>query len=473
MVDLTFQEIIKVTGGNLLQGNIEHIPSGFSIDTRTLEPGEVFVALKGERTDGHNYLRAAAERGASGAFVSYPPSGEGIPEGFVIIQMADPMKALQDTAAYYRRKLSVRIVGVTGSSGKTTTKDLIAGVLEQRFNTLKTQGNLNNELGFPLMLLKLTPEHQVAVLEMGMSALGEIRFLAQLSGPEVGVITNIGEAHYEVLGSREAIAQAKGELLEELGPQGTAVLNGDDPRQRSLSEKFPGKVIFYGLKTGLEVKGYDLKPSQEMGGQGTAFSVLIEGRRENFIVPLPGEHNVYNALAAVSCGLHLGLTPQEVRQGLRDCCLSAMRMDIHEGPLGITIINDAYNANLSSTLASLKTLFQVGQGRRCIAVLGDMLELGDIQDECHREVGRETARLGIHILLGMGPLMALAVEVAQENGLKEARHFTEHASLCRELIEKLKPGDHVLVKGSRGMKMERIVEYLKNIQEKPRNSDED
>ncbi len=473
MEDLTFEEIIKVTRGKLLQGNIHYLPSGFSIDTRTLEPGEVFVALKGERTDGHNYLGEAFQRGASGALVSYPPAGEKIPEGFVLIQVNNPLKALQDTAAYYRRKLPVRIIGVTGSSGKTTTKDLIAGVLQKRFYTLKTQGNLNNELGFPLMLLKLTPEHQVAVLEMGMSALEEIRFLARLSNPEVGVITNIGEAHYEILGSREAIAQAKGELLQELGPKGTAILNGDDSRQQMLAEQFPGKVIYYGLKNGSQVRGFDLKPVQEKGDWGTVFTVFIEGRREELFIPLPGEHNVYNALAAVACGLYMGLSPGEIRQGLGECCLSVMRMDIQETPWGITIINDAYNANFSSTMASLKTLSQVGQGRRCIAVLGDMLELGDIQEECHREVGREAARLGLHCLLGMGPLMALAVEAAQEKGLKEARYFTEHASLCWELLEILRPGDYVLVKGSRGMKMEKIVEYLKNISKESRNSHED
>lgn len=473
MLDLTFQEIVEITGGELVQGNTGIVPKGFSIDTRTLEPGEVFTALKGERTDGHQYVQAAAQKGASGALISSYPTGQELPEEFVLIRVEDGMKALQDTAAYYRGKCDVRVIGVTGSSGKTTTKDLIAGVLEKCFYTLKTQGNLNNELGFPLMLLKLTPRHQVAVLEMGMRALGEIRFLARLSKPEIGVITNIGEAHYEVLGSREAIAQAKGELLEEMGPQGTAVLNGDDPFQRSMAENFPGKVIFYGLKDDWEVKGFDLKDCREGGNWGTSFSVLIEGRREEFVIPLPGEHNVYNALAAVACGLLLGLNPWEIRQGLKNLRLSNMRMDIHRGPLGIIVIDDAYNANLSSTRASLKTLSQVGQGGRCIAVLGDMLELGDIQEESHREVGREAARLGLYGLLGIGPQMGLAVEEAQKNQLNEARHFVDHDSLCQQLAESLMPGDCVLVKGSRGMRMEKIVEYLKEFQEKSRNSDED
>ncbi|MDO9573369.1 MAG: UDP-N-acetylmuramoyl-tripeptide--D-alanyl-D-alanine ligase, partial [Candidatus Contubernalis sp.] len=446
-MDLTFQEIIKVTGGELLQGNVSRPPAGFSIDTRTLEPGDIFVALKGEHTDGHEFLGKAAQRGGSGALVSQLSFGNIIPQDFVMIRVKDPLKALQDTAAYYRRKLPVRIIGVTGSSGKTTTKDLIAGVLGKCFHTLKTQGNLNNHLGFPLMLLKLTPQHQVAVLEMGMSGRGEIRLLAQLSDPEMSVITNIGEAHYDLLGSREAIAEAKGELLEEMDPGGVAFLNGDDPRLQILAKKFPGKVIFYGLGAAAEVKAFDLRPIQGGEEWGTAFAMQIAGHREEFTISLAGEHNVYNALAAVACGLHLGLNPEEIRQGLSNLSMSSMRMDIQECTSGVTLINDAYNANLSSTMASLRTLSQVGRGHRCFVVLGDMLELGDIQEECHREVGREAAQLGIHCFLGMGSLMSCAVEEAREHGLKESWHFTEHRSLCQKLIEKIMPGDYVLIKG--------------------------
>ncbi|UNC92878.1 UDP-N-acetylmuramoyl-tripeptide--D-alanyl-D-alanine ligase [Candidatus Contubernalis alkaliaceticus] len=464
-MDLTIEEILKVTKGELLQGNVSRPPTGFSIDTRTLKSGEFFVALKGEHTDGHKFLSLAAQRGASGALVSELTSYK-IPQEYVLVRVKDSLKALQDIAAYYRRKLPVRIIGVTGSSGKTTTKDLIAGVLEKRFHTLKTLGNLNNHLGLPLMLLKLTSQHQAAVLEMGMSGREEIRFLARLSAPEIGIITNIGEAHYELLGSREAIAEAKGELLEEMGPDGTAILNGDDFRQQELAKKFPGKVIFYGMGTKAEIKAFELRSIQEGQERGTAFAVQIAGSREEFILPLVGEHNVYNALAAVACGLHLGLNPEEIRQGLWDFSMSAMRMDIQQYASGITVINDAYNANLSSTKASLKTLSQVGRGHRCFAVLGDMLELGDIREECHREVGREAVRMGIHCLLGMGPLMSYAVEEARKHGLKEAEHFEEHPSLCRELIDKIMPGDYILIKGSRGMKMEKIVECLsKNLAE--------
>ncbi|PKM79399.1 MAG: UDP-N-acetylmuramoyl-tripeptide--D-alanyl-D-alanine ligase [Firmicutes bacterium HGW-Firmicutes-13] len=455
---LNFEEIIKTTGGELLQGSTAVPITGFSIDTRTLNEGEVFVALKGEQTDGHEYVLKALEKGASGALVSHLNEGEDLPLDKVIIRVEDPLKALQQAAKYYREKFPVRVIGVTGSSGKTTTKDLIAGILSTRFNILKTEGNLNNHLGLPLMLFKLKRKHQMAVLEMGMSGRGEIRLLADLSHPEIGVITNIGEAHFELLGSVEAIAEAKGELLEVMNSKGTAILNGDDYRLRRMANKFKGQVIFYGLGKEVDCRGFDLV----LEGRSTSFKVLIGNRKEEFTVPFPGEHNVYNALAAISCGLHVGLTAQEIRRGLADFKLSGMRMEIFETPGKVTVINDAYNANLSSTRASLKTLALMGRGSRLTAVLGDMLELGSIAEESHREIGRYAASLGINNLLAVGELMKFAVEEAQTAGLSSFWHFARQNELKEKLREILQPGDYVLVKGSRGMKMENIVEYLKN-----------
>lgn len=456
MDDLNFEEILKVTGGELLQGDTTVPLAGFSIDTRTLKEGEVFTALKGEQTDGHKYLLKAFQKGASGVIVSHVIRGEDYPLNKVIIKVEDPLKALQQTAKYYREKFSVKVIGITGSSGKTTTKDLVAGVLSTRFNILKTEGNLNNHLGLPLMLLKLKRNHQMAVLEMGMSGRGEISLLAGLCHPEIGVITNIGEAHFELLGSIEAIAEAKGELLEAMNSRGAAVLNGDDQRLRRLAGSFRGQVIFYGLGDGVDCRGFDIISK----GRSTSFKVLIENQAEEFIIPLPGEHNVYNALAAISCGMHLGLTAEEIKRGLLDFELSGMRMDIFETSGKVTVINDAYNANLSSTKASLKTLALMGRGSRMTAVLGDMLELGSIAEESHREVGSYAASLGINNLLAIGKLMKFAVEEAQIKGLRSSWYFKDCHELKKKLEKIIKPGDYVLVKGSRGMKLENIVKYL-------------
>jgi len=457
MVDISFEEILRVTAGEMVQGNRWASINGFSIDTRTLKPGDCFVALKGGQTDGHKYIFDAMEKGASGAIISYINEGENYPYDRVIIRVNDPLKALQEISKYYRNKFSVRVIGITGSSGKTTTKDLIASVLGYSFNTLKTEGNLNNHLGLPLMLMELTKDHQAAVLEMGMSDRGEIRLLTKLSRPEVGVITNIGEAHFELLGSVEGIARAKGELLEEMGPGSIAILNGDNYWLRRIAEGFKGKVIFYGIKEEVDIRGYDLAPKNK----GTYFKVNARGQEEELFIPLAGEHNVYNALAAVSCALYFGVSLQEIKHGLVEPELTGMRMEVIDASRGITIINDVYNANLSSTKASLKTLGLVGEGSRLIAVMGDMLELGSIKEKAHKEVGQHAASIGVDIFLGFGNLMSIAVEEARKKGITDSWHFTDHMDLEKKLVEILRPGDYILVKGSRGMKMEKIVEFLK------------
>lgn len=458
MAELNVKEIIKATGGVLLQGDLDTVVKGFSIDTRSLKPGEFFIPLKGENTDGHRFVTEALKKGASGVLVSRDVEGEGLAPERVVIKVRDTLVALQRLSKYHREKIKVKIIGVTGSAGKTTTKDLLASILSISHKTLKTEGNLNNHIGLPLMLLKLLPEHQYGVLEMGMRGRGEIRLLAELSRPQAGIITNIGEAHFELLGSLEAIAEAKGELLEVMGSQGAALLNGDNPWLRSLGNKFEGKVIYFSIGEKLDFQGYDMVYRRT----GTHFKVLIKNREEEFFIPLPGEENLYNALAALSCALHLGITPEEIREGLKAPHLTGMRLEITETPRGVTLVNDVYNANLSSTRASLKTLAMVGKGSRLIAVLGDMLELGSIRENSHREVGSFAARLGVDYFLGLGDSMLLAVEGAKEEGLENSWHFLDHRELCKVLEEVVKPGDCILVKGSRGMRMENVVDFLKD-----------
>ncbi len=459
MLDISYEEILKVTGGEMLQGNIRALIKGFSIDTRTLKPGDCFVALEGEHTDGHKYILDAMEKGASGAIISYINEGESYPANRTLIRVKEPLEALQKISSYYRNKFSLKVIGVTGSSGKTTTKDFIASVLGYSFKTLKTEGNLNNHLGLPLILLRLKKEHQAVVLEMGMRNRGEISLLTRLSRPEVGVITNIGEAHLELLGSKDEIAKAKGELLEEMNSGNTAILNGDNYWLRRIAEEFKGKgkAILYGLQGEVDIKAYGLTPKNK----GTDFKVNIRGQEEDFFIPLPGEHNVYNALAAVTCALYFGVPLQEIKMGLANPDLTGMRMEIIDASRGVTIMNDAYNANLSSTKASLKTLALIGKGSRLIAVLGDMLELGSIKEEAHKEVGQFAASIGVDTILGVGDLMLITVTEARERGVSNSWHFTDHVKLKKKLSEITQPGDYILVKGSRGMKMEKIVEFLK------------
>jgi len=298
-------EIIEMCGGVLLQGNPEQQVSGFAIDSRLVKAGDLFIPFKGEHTDGHLYLAGVAESRAAGAFhdKSVKPS-HSVPANFLLIGVDDTLQALQKLAAVYRRRFELPVIAITGSSGKTTTKDFTAGVLQAGFNTLKTTGNLNNEIGLPLTILELEECHQAAVLEMGMSAPGEITTLCEIAAPTIGVITNIGEAHIELLGSIEAIAKAKGELLDYLGSGGVAVLNGDDPRLLNIGKRFPGKVFYYGFNQG-DIKGF----SMSQRGENHFFRVRFPDKSEGlFEVPLPGRESASNALAALTVGYILGLS---------------------------------------------------------------------------------------------------------------------------------------------------------------------
>lgn len=456
MLCITGSDIIKATGGLLLQGDPGLAVSGFSIDTRSLQEGDFFVPLKGEREDGHTYLAEAIQKGAAGSFFSLkqlPP----LPAESLIIGVADTLKALQQTAAAYRRRFKLPVVGITGSSGKTTTKDLVAGVLSTKLKILKTSGNLNNEIGLPLTLLELNDSHQGAVLEMGMSAPGEIAVLAELARPSIGVITNIGLAHIESLGSVEAIARAKGELLDYMGAGGTAVLNGDDPRLREMGRRFPGKVYYYGFSGG-DFQAVALS----YRGEGSRFQVRFpDGEEYPFGLLLPGRHLAGNALAAITVGWLFELTPEQIAGGLLASELTGGRMQICAAASGARLIDDSYNANPGSVEASLQALLELSAGGRAVAVLGDMLELGQYAAAAHREIGRLAARSGISCLITVGELAAELAAGAKEEGAEVylCQDHIQALSILRELP--LANGWYVLVKGSRAMKMERIVQALR------------
>lgn len=468
MIGLSLTQIGQLVGGQLLndlpqKADIVTV-TGVSIDTRTIKPGELFFALPGERVDGHAFVAQALEAGAAGAVVqqgveirsAQDLAGKINPAP--VLQVPDVLKALQDLAAWYRKQFSIPVIGITGSTGKTTTKDLLAAVLGFRFNTLKTSGNYNNELGVPLTLLQLTDKHQAAVVEMGMRGLGQIAALSQIAAPNLGVITNIGHTHQELLGTQENIALAKGELLESLPANGWAVLNADDPWQVFLGQRCGVRAFYYGLQSTIAgIYATDLRSE----GSGSRFKVHLPQTAGEVWLPVPGQHNVVNALAALSAGWLLGMQLEEMAEGLAKAQLSAMRLAINPGIEATTIINDVYNANPDSMLAALNVLSDTAGSRR-IAVLGEMYELGDYTETGHRQVGAAAARLGVSCLLSVGKLAEHIAQGAREAGMPKALVATvpDNQQAIRLLEAYLQPGDVVLVKGSRGMHMEEIVSAL-------------
>ena len=453
---LTGSEIIEACKGKLLQGDPGKQLSGVTIDSRKVKTGDLFIPFTGEHTDGHLYIKQAFDAGAFGAFHHLDkPVDEQLPEDFLLIGINDSLAALQQLAASYRDRFELPVIGITGSSGKTTTKDFIAGVLSVKYKVLKTTGNLNNEIGLPLTILQLDQSHQVAVLEMGMTAPGEIMTLCEIARPTIGVITNIGEAHIEQLGSVEAIARAKGELLDYLGSGGVAVLNGDDPRLLEVRKRYPGKAFYYGFNQG-DIKG--LKLSQR--GEKSFFRVRFPDNSEGwFESPLPGRESAGNALAALTVGYILGLSLPQIEKGLASSEATAGRLQVLRDPGGMVIIDDTYNANPSSVQAAINVLSELG-GNKTVAVLGDMLELGNIAEDAHRAVGRIAAEGGLGFLITVGEMTRLSSEEAEKSGLK-AYHCSSHNEAL-ETLEKLnlEKDWHILVKGSRGMQMERIVQAL-------------
>jgi UDP-N-acetylmuramoyl-tripeptide--D-alanyl-D-alanine ligase len=453
MAQFTAEELRQATGGELRQGAGPTPVFGVSTDSRNVQVGEVFVALVGEAFDGHNYVAECLAKGAVGVIVSRSLDIE-IPKDAFVLEVENTLHALQDIACFHRSRFSVPVIGITGSNGKTTTKDLIAAVLSQRFITLKTQANFNNEIGLPKTLLGLTTEHEAAVVEMGMRGLGEIRELAAIALPTMAVVTNVSETHIELLRSIENIAKAKAELVEALDEQGVAFLNGDDIFVRNMASRCKGKVIYYGSSAGCDVRAVDI---EILGDAGTKAKVIAGDRELIVTVPVPGRHNVVNAMAAVAVGLTLGLSTEEIQNGISQFAPSAMRMDIKHMKQGYKLINDVYNASPLSMRAAIDTLCDIAEGRK-IAVLGDMLELGEISETAHREIGRYAARQGVTALLTFGTQAYYMVEGALEvkPHPNYVENFQDMAKLSARLREIAKPGDTVLIKGSRGMRMERV-----------------
>nr|PZN36749.1 MAG: UDP-N-acetylmuramoyl-tripeptide--D-alanyl-D-alanine ligase [Bacillota bacterium] len=465
MSRMTVGELAGWVEGEILAGDPGTPLGGVAYDSRQVRPGDCFVALPGSRVDGHDYVGEAAARGAACALVSRPVPA---PPGFSVIRVPDTLLALGMAAARYRQRFDLPVVAVTGSVGKTTTKEMAAAVLGRRYRTLRNAGNLNSEVGLPVVLLnELGPEHEAAVLEMGMRGLGEIAYLCSIARPRVAVVTNVGPTHLELLGSIENIARAKAEAVQALPPDGVAVLNGDDPRVRAMAALAPGEVILYSLEGALGprfVTVQHLRPAQVPGlpVPGTAFTLVTYAGEAEVVLPAPGRHHVQAALAAAGVGLALGLSPAEIAGGLAAYRPAGSRQRFVA--LGdVLILDDTYNAAPASVKAALGVLAELpGPGRR-LAVLGDMYELGEYTEAGHREVGQAAAQVADR-LWAVGELARWIAEGALDAGMDPGavEWHREKGEAIRSLLAALQPGDRVLVKGSRGMRMEEIVAAIEN-----------
>ncbi|MGD1995323.1 MAG: UDP-N-acetylmuramoyl-tripeptide--D-alanyl-D-alanine ligase [Anaerolineae bacterium] len=467
---LTLADIVQGLTGHRPPG-LERRPTRVSVDSREIGPGDVFVALMGEEGDGHDYVGDALAAGAAVAVVEKPvdvdvptvdltkrpptlPKAWSVP---VLLEVSNSLKALQQLAAYWRRRYSPRVVGITGSVGKTTTKELTADVLSRRFVTLKSERSYNNEIGLPLTVLRLTDEHEQVVLEMGMYDVGEIAELAEIALPHVGVVTIIGPVHLERARTMERIVQAKTELVEALppAPEGIAILNYDDKQVLGMREATHARILTYGLSPEADLYADEI---EGLGLEGIRFRLHHAGETLHVRIPLLGRHSVHTALRASAVGLVEGLTWQEILEGLRTPS-PQLRLVAVPGPQGSTILDDTYNASPASTIAALNLLGEL-EGRK-IAVLGDMLELGDYEREGHEKVGLRALEV-VDVLIAVGRLGRIIGESALRWGMDPERvHVEEDNTAATQLLERLVgEGDVILVKGSRGMKMEEIVNAL-------------
>lgn len=430
--------------------------TGYSIDSRTIQPGELFFAVKGEKMDGHDFVRQAIERGAIAAVVSRHRQPR-LPSNLPLVEVDDTLLALQSLATSVRRLWGKPLVGVTGSAGKTTTKEAIAHVLASRLRVHKSEGNFNNHFGLPLMLLKLQPEHDIAVIEMGMSHAGEITALAKIAQPEIGVVTNVAPVHLEFFDSLAGIARAKYELIASLPGSGTAVLNADDEYVSQFGRDFRGKVIKYGLSPTAAVRAENV---ESRGEQGSAFDIVAGSARQRAVLPLVGSHNILNGLAAVAVALNHGFTLSGATAALSTLEAADQRGQVVR--LGnITVINDCYNSNPKALAAMVDALSTMPAKRR-IVVAGEMLELGPAGLDMHRASGRYLAEKGIDVLLGVRGLAEHMV--AGAHGTRTRAHFFRTPEDAGEwLASHTSDGDVVLLKASRGVKLERALETWKSL----------
>lgn len=459
MEPITLSEVLTAVNGRLLgsfdNGNIQ--VSAVDTDSRNMSTGSLFVPLVGERFDGHDYIVRALKSGAYGTLTSRELDHYDPDKFYVLVE--DTILALGQLAHYYRHKFDVKVVAVTGSVGKTTTKDMIASVLSEKFNVLKTEGNFNNNIGVPKTLFRLNRHHDMAVVEMGMNHLGEIDYLSRMANPDVAVISNIGDAHIENLGSRENTLRAKSEIFNGMNGKGVAVLNGDDSLLRTLNGQLSQQILWYGGDQSNDFRclrldeGFDDHMVMEAKAPQGSWSQYI---------PSLGSYMIYSVLSAAAVGSWFGMTTEEIRKGVISFVPTRMRMEILRRGNNITILNDTYNANPQSMRSAVDTLSKMPAQRR-IAVLGDMLELGKLGPVLHEGVGRFVAQKGIDILITVGELAENICVGAGANPQTECYSRPDKEEAKAVLEQVVVPGTVVLFKASRGMHMEELVEYMKEL----------
>ena len=456
METITLAQLLEAVNGKLLGGNQELSTPILRVDTdsRTIHPGALFIPLVGERFDGHAYINSALEGGAIGCLTAR--ERESYREDKFYVKVSNTQRALRDLAAWYKGRFQIPFVAITGSVGKTTAKDMIASVLSTRYRVLKTEGNFNNDVGLPLTLLRLNREHEICVLEMGMDKFGEIDYLAEIVKPEVGIITNIGDAHIERLGSRENIFKAKCELLPHVQKNGLLILNGDDALLSTLRGHTPVPAVFFGQQEGLEYR------AQAVSGDGVSHihCLLTTPHMEREVkIPALGEHMVYPALIATAVAERFGLTPSEIQQGLTQFVPTKMRMNVLHRGHGITILDDTYNANPQSMRAAINVLAD-GPGSWKVAVLGDMLELGPFAPALHTGVGECLGKAGVDCLVAVGEMSKYIAQAARESGVPMVYHCADRQAAKVILDQVVREDSTILVKASRGMKLEELTAYL-------------
>lgn len=463
MASFTLEEIVRATGGEILHRGQVGFVSGVSTDTRSIQSGEVFIALIGENFNGHGFLQTACAKKAAAVIISEADKAEGLDETVSIIWVKDTHQALEDLAHFHRMRFQVPVIGVTGSNGKTTTKDMITALLSTRFHVCATQKNFNNEIGLSMTLLSMTEQTEVCVVEMGMRGFGQIAELCRIASPTIGVVTNVGTSHIGILGSQANIAKAKGELIEALPDTGIAVLNGDDSYVSAMGNFFSGKTMTYGLENHATVMGQDIHYEADQ----TRFTCKLFDEAFKVKLGVLGPHNVYDALAAITVARILGVDSRKMQKALAEFKPIGQRqtiLDIH----GISIMDDSYNANPLSMEMAFRSLKQL-PGKHHYLVLGDMGELGAFENELHYETGKKAAALGFDGLITVGPLSHQVAQGAKEGGLP----LVEVTESCEEAAKVLstlaQPGDIVLIKGSHYMHMESIPMLLRGVLEKDGN----
>lgn len=457
METITVGQLLEAVHGTLLGGSqdMELTVSGVDTDSRDIHPGSLFIPLVGERFDGHAYITSALEAGAAGCLTARVRTD--YREDKFYIQVGNTQRALRDLAAWYKNRFQIPFVGITGSVGKTTAKDMIAAVLSVKYKVLKTEGNFNNNIGLPLTLLRLDHTHQVGVLEMGMDKPGEIDYLSDIVRPEVGVITNIGDAHIEKLGSRENIFKAKCELLPNIRKEGgLVVLNADDPMLTTLRGKTPVQAVFCGKAEDADYR------AQVTGGDGVSHihcHVTTPNMERDIRIPALGEHMIYPTLIATAVGEHFGLTPDEIEDGIARFVPTRMRMNVIQREGEITILDDSYNANPQSMRAAISVLADTHSSWK-VAILGDMFELGPYAPALHAGVGDYLGKRGINCLVAVGKLSEHMAQGARDAGVPTVYSCANKEEAKAVLPEVVRPDSTILVKASRGMALEELTAQL-------------